>query len=257
MRKLVASVVAAVTVTAMSISASFAQWPTTCVELNDIVEAHLGNYHNVGIYQRVFGNQAESACQRDHRTDVQTTFSWAWPNPTPTPESAPTEPTSPSTPPAASTVDPSPRAVHPDAGTSLENPMPIGQPLVSSGNWEVTVLSVISNANSIIAQTNQFNDPPDPGFQYVLARIRVYYRGSGIGSFHAVRLTPTAGGILYDAGVSCGVFPDRFYGVDIGTDRVREGNVCWHIKTADVPGLAMFDEWEDNRLRPSWWSLHE
>ena len=50
---------------------------TTCVDLNDIVEAHLGNYHNVGIYQQVFGLDAEAACQGDHRSDVLAVFWWA------------------------------------------------------------------------------------------------------------------------------------------------------------------------------------
>ncbi len=52
-------------------------WPTTCVELNDIVEGHLGNQGNVGIYQNTFGNQAEAACQNDHREDVRSVFAWA------------------------------------------------------------------------------------------------------------------------------------------------------------------------------------
>lgn len=63
--------------TAISVSYAAAQWPTTCVELNDIVEAHLGNDHNVGIYQRVFGSQAEQACRNDHRDDVRGVFAWA------------------------------------------------------------------------------------------------------------------------------------------------------------------------------------
>ncbi len=55
-------------------------WPTTCVDLNDFVEAHLGNTGNVGIYQRAFGDgsAAESACRSDHRTDVQAVFDWAY-----------------------------------------------------------------------------------------------------------------------------------------------------------------------------------
>ena len=52
-------------------------WPTTCVELNDIVEGHLGNEGNVGIYQNTFGDQAEAACQKDHRHDVRSVFAWA------------------------------------------------------------------------------------------------------------------------------------------------------------------------------------
>ena len=59
---------------------ALAQWPTMCVGLNDIVEAHLGNEENVGIYHRVFGPVAEEACRRDHRDDVQRTFGWAFGN---------------------------------------------------------------------------------------------------------------------------------------------------------------------------------
>ncbi len=55
-----------------------AQWPSGCVELNDIVEAHLGNHGNVGIYQRVFSASAEVACQSDHRDDSRAVFAWAF-----------------------------------------------------------------------------------------------------------------------------------------------------------------------------------
>ena len=53
-------------------------WPMTCVDLNDIVEEHLGNDHNVAIYQKTFGGQAEAACQNDHRDDVRGVFAWAF-----------------------------------------------------------------------------------------------------------------------------------------------------------------------------------
>ena len=55
-----------------------AQWPMDCVALNDIVETHLGNDGNVGIYQRVFGDEAEQGCQSDHRDDVRGVFGWAF-----------------------------------------------------------------------------------------------------------------------------------------------------------------------------------
>ncbi len=66
---------------ALTASVAFAQWPTTCVALNDIVEAHLGNDGNVGIYQRAFGADAEAACQNDHREDVRGVFGWAFGQP--------------------------------------------------------------------------------------------------------------------------------------------------------------------------------
>ena len=65
------------------------QWPTSCVDLNDIIEAHLGNHDNVGIYQRTFGAQAEQACRNDHREDVRSAFAWAIPTPAPTPAPQP------------------------------------------------------------------------------------------------------------------------------------------------------------------------
>ena len=76
LRRLSIPVVAAI-LGIISVSSVSAQWPTTCVELNDIVEAHLGNTQNVGIYQRAFGLGAEEACRRDHGDDVRSVFAWA------------------------------------------------------------------------------------------------------------------------------------------------------------------------------------
>ncbi len=72
------ALVLATTAVASTATSAAAQWPTGCVELNDIVEQHLGNVGNVGIYQRIHGDQAEAACRADHRADVQSTFAWAF-----------------------------------------------------------------------------------------------------------------------------------------------------------------------------------
>ena len=77
-RTIFVAAVAALTAVAVVATPVFAQWPTTCVDLNDIVEQHLGRTNNVGIYQRVFGDQAEAACQGDHREDVRGVFAWAF-----------------------------------------------------------------------------------------------------------------------------------------------------------------------------------
>ena len=74
---LIAAMVAVVAAAALA-TPVLAQWPTTCVDLNDIVENHLGRDNNVGIYQRAFGDQAEPACQNDHREDVRGVFGWAF-----------------------------------------------------------------------------------------------------------------------------------------------------------------------------------
>ena len=65
--RLASAVLLALLTAAVATGVALAQWPTTCVDLNDIAEAHLDNHGNVGIYQRVFGDQAEQACQQDHR----------------------------------------------------------------------------------------------------------------------------------------------------------------------------------------------
>ena len=76
--RIVLSVLVAAVATFGLATPVLAQWPTSCVDLNDIVEAHLGNDGNVGIYQRVFGDQAEQGCQNDHRDDVRGVFGWVF-----------------------------------------------------------------------------------------------------------------------------------------------------------------------------------
>ena len=66
-------------ITAATVTVVTAQWPTTCVEANDAFEQYVGNYHNVGIYQRTFGDPyaAEQACRNDHLDDTRAAFAWA------------------------------------------------------------------------------------------------------------------------------------------------------------------------------------
>ena len=87
--RLALAVVSAMLATVSVATVTSAQWPTTCVELNDIVEVYRGNHHNVGIYQRVFGDDAEQACRNEHRNDARSLFAWAIS--TQAPAAAPTE----------------------------------------------------------------------------------------------------------------------------------------------------------------------
>ena len=83
---------------AVTITTVHAIWPTTCVEANDAFERDAGRHENVGIYQRVFGDEqaAEAACRRDHRDDIRATFWWAFQDGDSAPQSPPT--TNPPTP---------------------------------------------------------------------------------------------------------------------------------------------------------------
>ena len=76
-RRAASLLMAAIALVTFGVSIAHAQWPTTCVELNDLAEAAVGAHQNVGIYQRAYGDQAEAQCQHDHRDDVRRTFAWA------------------------------------------------------------------------------------------------------------------------------------------------------------------------------------
>jgi len=76
-RGIALAVIAAVLAAIVTVAPVAADWPTSCVALNDLAEAAAGRPQNVGIYQRVAGVNAEAACQHDHRADVQATFAWA------------------------------------------------------------------------------------------------------------------------------------------------------------------------------------
>ena len=76
-RRAASLLIATLALVVFGVSLAHAQWPTTCVELNDLAEAALGNHQNVGIYQRTYGDQGEAQCQNDHRDDVRRTFAWA------------------------------------------------------------------------------------------------------------------------------------------------------------------------------------
>ncbi len=76
-RRAASLLMATIALVTFGVSITHAQWPATCVELNDLAEAAVGAHQNVGIYQRTYGDQAEAQCQDDHRDDVRRTFAWA------------------------------------------------------------------------------------------------------------------------------------------------------------------------------------
>lgn len=61
-----------------------------------------------------------------------------------------------------------------DLGRSRENPAPLGETVVTD-DWEFTVLEVVrgNNALTMAQEANQFNDPPEPGTEYVAVKVRV------------------------------------------------------------------------------------
>lgn len=67
-----------------------------------------------------------------------------------------------------------------------DNPLPMGSTITvgtpGSPDWEITVGPALLNANDEVAAANQFNDPPEPGFQYAMLTINVTYIGETSGT---------------------------------------------------------------------------
>jgi len=143
----------------------------------------------------------------------------------------------------AQTATPAASSTTKAEGTRTD-PIPRGQH-VDLGDWTVEIVGYRQNANGIVAAENQFNDPPAEGRQFVIATLRITYRGADIGNltdlnFKAVGESNVAYTTYED---SCGVVPDNPYSVsDIFTDGVVKVNYCWSVKSSDIKSLLIYGE---------------
>ena len=66
--------------------------------------------------------------------------------------------------------------------TTGEAAVPVGEE-AQVGEWKVTVVSVTAPATELIAYTNEFNEPPPPGSDYVVVTVQATYTGEGSADF--------------------------------------------------------------------------
>jgi hypothetical protein len=66
-----------------------------------------------------------------------------------------------------------------ELGTARDTPAPLGE-TVRTANWEITVQETVIGepAWTQIQAANEFNDPPEEGRQYVLAKVHAHYIGT-------------------------------------------------------------------------------
>ncbi len=129
--------------------------------------------------------------------------------------------------------------------SSREKPIPFGSAGVS-GDYQISVIDVTPDGNDVIAEENQFNDPPAEGNQFFLVKVSATYIGSDTGNpavdlnFQAVG-DKSVGYTTFDN--SCGVTPDEQYSVtELFKGGSAEFNVCWQIDSADASSLVMYVE---------------
>lgn len=134
-----------------------------------------------------------------------------------------------------------------------QNPVPLGTEVKVGPNWHITMLDIIPDAWSIIKETNQFNDPPEEGHQFVMANVRVSYAGEESGTPWVDLNLKYLGsdGNTYSSG--CGVLPKQL--TDIGEQfpgASAEGHVAWSVPSdAVVAGTIMVEEsfsFDDTRV---------
>ncbi len=150
----------------------------------------------------------------------------------------------------------------PSVGLQRSNPSPHHRSIATVDGWEVTVLSVISNADSIIESYDTWNSPPEPGKQFVMARIRTTREpGHSSDDFSVSRLKAITGtgSVAFDEGCRYADLPDEYSSDEVLPGGTLEGNVCWEIGKSDVSSLLMYDSGSyysgNSEIERRWWRL--
>lgn len=125
---------------------------------------------------------------------------------------------------------------------SRENPLPIGTS-GQVGDWSITVAAVDTDAADTVAATNQFNDPPGEGQQFVIVGLQATYTGEDSGSYwiEVSNKILGASGNTFDQ--RCGVIPEDISdtGETFGGATV-EGNICLAVDSDQLDGALLIVE---------------
>jgi hypothetical protein len=150
--------------------------------------------------------------------------------------------------------DETPAATGP--GTSREDAVAIGDS-VRSGDLEITALDANLDAEDAVLALSEFNDPPRPGYRFVLIDVRVRHAGDGAETISVssgdFRLTGSEN-VLYDGfgDSSCGFFDGQVQG-EMFAGGALEGTVCFQVPEDETDLIlvaqpfASFDD-EDRRF---------
>jgi hypothetical protein len=146
--------------------------------------------------------------------------------------------------------------------SSLEEPIALGK-AGQVGDFLVEVLDAQPDATEAVLAYDTFNDPPEAGSQFYLARVRVTYVGEtkGTPSFDLNVQAVGENSVEYTTSDnSCGWVPDT---VGSASELFPGGevayNVCWQITSADEESLVMFVEpyFVTDETERAWFALTE
>ncbi len=151
-------------------------------------------------------------------------------------------------------------------GMIRSNPTLFGNP-GRYEEWEMTIVSINDDAYPELLDANMFNDPPHPGWQYVLFNARVKYLGDQSSStrwFNSRVRAVGASGRTYQNSLSysCGVFPEPDItvlgsGIEMFPGSTIEGNLfCLEVQSSDLASLVVYFGADNLPYdQRTWWAI--
>lgn len=119
------------------------------------------------------------------------------------------------------------------------NPVPVGTTVDLGNGWTLRVVGVVPDATRMVLNENMFNDPPERGSQFFLAKVKACYNGDDSSEFNRYYLHVVgASAVAYDQGV--GVMPDPLPDSEVFGGGCVEGYAGWEVKSSDVESLVMY-----------------
>ncbi len=144
-------------------------------------------------------------------------------------------------------------------GESRETPYAAGQS-GEVGDYELRVVDITADATDAVLAENAFNEPPETGRVFFIARVEATYRGWGSGRPGSDLRFSVVGhenqGVT-EGQAPCGVIPDEAReGPEVFEGGSAELNVCWSVPKDEVGSLVMYVEpsfsFDEERV---WFSL--
>ena len=123
-----------------------------------------------------------------------------------------------------------------------ENPAPLGS-VARVGDWEISVVKVNTDAAKIVADENQFNEPPKAGYNFVLWEVEATYVGEESGELWLDTTWQVVGSAGNSFDESCGVIPNDIS--DAGetfSGATVKGNECVGVEKAQLDGATIMVE---------------
>jgi hypothetical protein len=127
---------------------------------------------------------------------------------------------------------------------SRQQPLPLGATGKLDDGWVIQVTGVTPDAWTAIQAYSSANPGPPTNLQFFMPRLRATYTGPSpvTPPFTALRLRLLGPSATYDPVTnSCGSIPDDISFNTVGPDGAVQGNVCFAVRSTDVPALLLYD----------------